>query len=85
MLKVGAGLALISYGMIKPISFYLRLIFIILGVVSEYIWPPVKSFGITIFATSSSKSLCSKMPYVLNAKTDFAAKKAYKECLRRYN
>ena len=31
MLKVGAGLALISYGMIKPISFYLRLIFIILG------------------------------------------------------
>ena len=56
-----------------------------IGVVNEYIWPPVKSFGITIFATSSSKSLCSKMPYVLNAKTDFAAKKAYKECLRRYN
>jgi hypothetical protein len=68
----------------KPWQVYLA-IFIILGVVSEYIWPPVKSFGITIFATSSSKNLCAQMPYVLNAKTDFAAKAAYKECLRRYN
>ena len=56
-----------------------------IGFVNEYIWPTVKSFGISIFADSTSKNVCSRHPQVLNAKTDFASKKAYKACLRRLN
>ena len=69
---------------IKPWQVILAII-IIFGVVSEYIWPTVKSFGISIFASSTTKNVCSRHPQVLNAKTDFASKKAYKACLRRLN
>ena len=31
---------------------------------------------------SSNKSYCGKHPTVLNAKTDYAAKSAYKACMR---
>ena len=34
--------------------------------------------------SSDAKASCGKHPSVINAKTDYAAKKAYKACLKRY-
>ena len=33
---------------------------------------------------SDAKTACGRHPSVLNAKTDYAAKKAFKACLKRY-
>ena len=33
---------------------------------------------------SDAKAFCGKHPSVLNAKTDYAAKKAFKACLKRH-